>query len=150
MKKVIEICFKLGANNMATIEKIYFKEDGIWNEYPNLILIASKFKESKRGISFISFEGHKRLTDDEIKGFCHNRFNANFVVNGIDIKGLALGQLLQIGDAVVKITKLEKDCLPDCPIIKDSRVSCNVNKQALFVEILKEGLVNKKDKIILM
>ncbi|MBU5675015.1 hypothetical protein KQI88_01110 [Alkaliphilus sp. MSJ-5] len=135
---------------MAIIEKIFFKEDGIWSEYANLTLIVSKFKGSKRGISFISFEGYKRLTDDEIKGFCHNRFNANFVVNNIDMKGLALGQLLQIGDSVVKITKLEKDCLPDCPIIKDSGVSCAVNKQAFFAEILKKGLVNKKDKIILM
>lgn len=135
---------------MAIIEKIYFKEDGIWNEYSNLTLITSKFKGSKRGISFISFEGNKRLTDDEIKGFCHNRFNANFVINGIDVKTLVLDQLLQIGDAVVKITKLEKDCLPDCPIIKDSGASCTVNKQAFFAEILKEGLVNKKNKIILL
>lgn len=148
MKKAIEVCFKLEANKVANIEKILFKEDGIWSECDSLSLDASKFEGSKRGVSFISLEGSKRLADDEIKGFCHKRFKANFVVSGIDVRDLNVGQLLEIGEAIIKVTKVNKDCLTQCPIIKNSNISCHVNKEAFFGEIFKEGLVNKNDKIL--
>jgi len=150
MKKAIEVCFRLVVRKMATIEKILLKEDNEWNQYNDIYLEALRFEESKRGISFISSEGNKRLNDDEFKGFCHNRFKSNFVVNGIDTKDLTVGQLLQIGESIVRITKVKKNCLPECPIIKDSNVSCDVNKEAFFGEVFKEGLVNQNDNIALL
>jgi len=134
---------------MATVEKILFKKDGIWNEYNNLTLETSMFKDSKRGISFISLEGKDRLTDDKVKGFCHNRFKANFIFNNIDVKDLTIGQSLQIGKAIIKITKVGKECISECPIVKDCNVSCKLNNQVFFGQIVKEGLVNKNDEVLL-
>lgn len=133
---------------MATVENIFFKEDGKWREVDSLDLDASKFAESKRGISFISLEGSKRLTDDEIKGFCHKRYKANFVIGGMRNFDLRVGQLLKVGEAIIRITRLQKECLPECPIIKDRKVSCKVNKEAFFGELIKEGFVNKNDEVL--
>lgn len=132
---------------MSSIEKILFKQDGIWKEYDNLTLNSSLLKESKRGISFITLEGQQRLIDDEVKGFCHNRFKANFVVKDIEKSNIVVNKLLQIGQAIIKITKIEKECLVYCPIIKNSNTSCNVNKEVFFGEIVEEGLINKNDRV---
>ena len=132
---------------MAIIEHILFKEDGIWKEYDNITLNNSLSKESKRGISFITLKGEQRLINDNVKGFCHNRFKANFVIKDINTNDFKVDQVFKIGDATVKITKVEKECFKDCPIIKNSKMSCNVNKEVFFGEIVEEGLVNKNDKI---
>lgn len=133
---------------MPTIENILFKEDGIWEEYNSLNLEKSKFENSKRGISFITLKGQQRLIDDEVKGFCHNRFKANFVIQGINTNDLKAGKVLKVGDAIVKITKVKKECFKDCPIVKNSKTSCNVNKEIFFGEIVEEGLVNKDEKVV--
>ncbi len=132
---------------MPTIENILFKENGIWKAYDNLTLNNSLLKESKRGISFITLKGQQRLIDDEVKGFCHNRFKANFVIKDIEKSNIIVNELLQIGKAVIKVTSEKKDCLSDCPIVKNSNTSCNVNKEIFFGEIVEEGLVNKNDRV---
>lgn len=132
---------------MANIKNICLKENGEWREYSSLYLDASKLKESKRGVSFITEEGQERLYKDEMKGFCHHRFKANFVVGAMDIKGLTAGMELQIGDVVVRIIKVGKECLLECPIIAASNPSCFVNREAFFGELIQEGLVKKEDTI---
>lgn len=133
---------------MAYIEKILFKDDGKWKEYDNLTLDALKFEGSKNGISFISSEGNKRIVDDEIKGFCHNRFKGNFVVKGMDLKQLYIGQILKLGDASIEVSRIGKDCHGSCPIVVDTKKACQLNKHIFFGEIVKEGLVNKNDDIL--
>lgn len=133
---------------MAYIEKILFKDDGKWKEYDNLTLDALKFEGSKNGISFISSEGNKRIVDDEIKGFCHNRFKGNFVVKGMDLKQLYIGQILKLGDASIEVSRIGKDCHGNCPIIVGTKKACLLNKHIFFGEIVKEGLVNKDDEIV--
>ncbi len=135
---------------MAIIEKIYLKENGVWNQKRCIDLYTSELKKDKKGISFISSEGDARLTDDDIKGFCHMKFKANLVVEGIDINNLTEGKLLQIGDAVIEITEVEKDCFPDCPIIKKLNTLCLINKQIFFGRILKKGIIKKGDNVMFM
>ncbi len=149
MKKAIGACFKSEDSMVATIENIFFKEDGIWHELDGLALDASMFEESKRGISFISLEGSKRLREDKVKGFCHKRYKANFVISGMSTLDLRVGQVIQVGEAIIRITRMQKDCLPECPIIKDTKISCKVNKEAFFGELLKEGFVNRNDAVLL-
>ena len=132
---------------MAIIEKISFKVDGKWNEYDDLTISASMFEESKRGISFISSEGSKKLIDDELKGFCHNRFKGNFVLNDIDLKQLTLGQTLGLGSAIIKVIRIGKDCHKSCPIIERTNRACSLNKYIFFGEIVHEGLVSVNDEI---
>lgn len=136
---------------MAVVEKIYFKKDGVWNQKKQISLDICKFKKGKRNVSFISSRGNSRLINDHIKGFCHAKFRANFVVSNIDINGLTEGKLLRIGDdAIIKITEVGKECFIDCPIIKKLNTLCLVNKQIFFGEILKVGVIKEKDNVILI
>lgn len=133
---------------MATIEKIYLKKDNIWEQEKQIDLNASGLKADKRNVSFISSEGDNRLSNDRMKGFCHMKFKANFVVGGIDISSLTEGGLLQVGDAVVKITEIGKECFDDCPIVKKFDTLCFVNEQIFFGEILEAGVVKEKDSVL--
>lgn len=135
---------------MATIEKIYFKEDDAWNQKEQIDLHTCELKEDKRSVSFISSEGNSKLINDRIKGFCHIKFKANFVVNDININNLIEGKSLQIGEAIIKVTEVGKDCFINCPVIKNSNTSCSVNKQIFFGEVLKKGVIKEKDKVILI
>jgi MOSC domain-containing protein YiiM len=132
---------------VAIIEKIYFKKDDIWNQKKQIDLHACELKEGKRNVSFITSEGNNRLINDRIRGFCHMKFKANFVVDGIDVDNLTVGELLQIGDAVIKITEIGKECYIDCPIIKKFNTLCAVNEQIFFGEVLEAGIVKEKDSI---
>lgn len=135
---------------MATVEKIYFKKDDIWNRMEQIDLHVCELKRGKRIISFISSIGDGRLINDDVKGFCHAKFKANFVVSGIDVMGLTEGRLLQMGDAVIRVTEVGKECYADCPVIKKFNVLCSVNKQIFFGEILEAGIVREKDSIVLI
>lgn len=60
------------------------------------------------------------------------------------------GKLLRVGEAVIEITEVGKECFSDCPIIKKFNTLCAVNKQIFFGEILKAGIVKEKDSVILI
>lgn len=135
---------------MVTIEKIYFKKDDVWNQMKQIDLNVCELKKGKRNVSFISSRGDSRLINDHIKGFCHAKFKANFVVSNIDINDLIEGRLLQIGDTIIKVTEIGKECFIDCPIIKRLNTLCLVNKQIFFGEILKVGVIKEKDNVILI
>lgn len=135
---------------MAVIEKIYVKKNDIWNQEEKLDLHTCELKEGKRSVSFISSEGNNRLIDDSIKGFCHIKFRANIVIDGINVEDLTKGELLQIGGAIIKITEVGKECYDDCPIVKKFNILCSVNKQIFFGEVLKAGIIKKRDSIIFL
>ena len=136
---------------MATIEKIYIKKNDTWIQKKQVSLSIYKFKNGRRNISFISSEGNDRLINDHVKGFCHAKFKANFVISNIDMDSLAEGMLLQIGnDTVIRITEVGKECFVDCPVVKKFNTLCLINKQIFFSEILKPGVIKEKDKVILI
>ncbi|ABW18133.1 hypothetical protein [Alkaliphilus oremlandii] len=132
---------------MAKVKSISFKENNGWTECNHLYLDASKLKESKGRISFITQIGQERLLKDEMKGFCHQRFKANFVVREMEIKDLVVDMQLRVGDTIVSIIQVGKACLLECPIIEASNPSCFVNRQVFFGAIIREGLVKKEDAI---
>lgn len=132
---------------MPTIKEIYFKDNKEWRQFETVDLGGLGLKGDKRDLSFISHRASERLTKDRNKGFCHMRFRANLVIDSIDINSLALGQLLQIGEVIVKITEIEKECLANCPIMKISNKTCGVNRQIFFGEVLQAGIIKEKDRI---
>ncbi|NMA03307.1 MAG: hypothetical protein GX925_01250 [Clostridiales bacterium] len=135
---------------MAIIDKIYLKENDVWNQKEQIDLRTCGLRKDKRGVSFISSEGNARLVDDHIKGFCHIKFRANFVIKDININNLTEGKILQMGEAVIEVTEVGKECFIDCPIIKKLGALCTVNKQIFFGEILRAGIVKEKDSVILI
>lgn len=130
---------------MPLIDKIFFKIDRIWNELESIQITEDILDEYKGRLSFISLEGYNRLQMDSAKGFCHLKFRGNFVIDNVDTKHLEIGQLIELGGSMVKITMVHKDCYEECPVYKNTNSSCNVNRYIFFAELLEEGKVEKRD-----
>ncbi|MBM7614219.1 MOSC domain-containing protein [Alkaliphilus hydrothermalis] len=116
---------------------------------PSKIEVTNAFFQSKkphRQVSFISLAGENQLREDLQKGFCHTRFKADFVVEGLEIRDLKVEDQLIIGTAIIEVTEVGKECHDTCPIIP-SEGPCGVNEIIFFGRIIKEGTIKIDDKI---
>lgn len=73
-------------------------------------------------------------------------FGENLLVKGIDFKNLPVGTKFYIGDAVLKMTQIGKECHSHCAIFH--RVGeCIMPKEGVFAEVLKGGVIKPDDEI---
>ncbi len=116
---------------------------------PTKINVTNEGFESKkphRQVSFITLEGENRLREDTIKGFCHNKFKADFVVEGLSSSDIKVQDQIKMGSAIIEITEMKKECYDICPAIT-SDGSCGVINGIFFGKIIQEGQVKVNDKI---
>ncbi|MEA4973852.1 MAG: MOSC domain-containing protein [Candidatus Metalachnospira sp.] len=73
-------------------------------------------------------------------------FAENINTIGIELKTLPIGTKLSIGDTVVEVTQIGKECHNDCEI-KKLTGKCVMPTEGIFVIVVKEGIVKKGDKI---
>lgn len=74
-------------------------------------------------------------------------FGENLLVKGIDFRSLPVGTIFYIGDAVLKMTQIGKECHSHCAIFH--RVGeCIMPKQGVFAEVLKGGLIKPGDEVV--
>ncbi|ABR50176.1 hypothetical protein Amet_4095 [Alkaliphilus metalliredigens QYMF] len=122
---------------MQRIQGIYDKDQGgNWHQCES-ILVEVKNQE-ERQLSFITSKGLKELVETTGKGFCHNRFQANFIVEGLSLKVLNKVDLYEMGQAVIRITEIGKHCHPNCPLISKSR-KCHIQEHIFFAKTIKTG-----------
>lgn len=76
----------------------------------------------------------------------HGAFAENITTKGIDLMHLPVGTRLSIGDALVEVTQIGKECHSDCAI-KQAVGECVMPTEGIFVIVLKEGKVKKGDLI---
>lgn len=73
-------------------------------------------------------------------------FAENINTIGIELKTLPIGTKLKIGDTIVEVTQIGKECHNDCEI-KKLTGKCVMPTDGIFVIVIKEGTVKKGDKI---
>jgi len=73
-------------------------------------------------------------------------FAENINTIGIELKTLPIGTKLKIGDTVVEVTQIGKECHNDCEI-KKLTGKCVMPTDGIFVIVNKEGTIKKGDKI---
>lgn len=67
-------------------------------------------------------------------------FGENFVIEGIDLVNINIGERLQIGEAIIEITQKGKECHSKCEIFH--RVGeCIMPKRGVFGIVIKSGKV---------
>ncbi|WP_026476702.1 MOSC domain-containing protein [Alkaliphilus transvaalensis] len=102
-----------------------------------------------RQISFITLEGENRLREDERKGFCHSRFKADLVIEGLSVADLKLKDKVRLGTAIIEISEVGKECHKTCPAFSEG-ISCEINQLIFFGRIIAEGDVKIGNKIYFM
>ena len=73
-------------------------------------------------------------------------FAENINTRGLELKTLPVGTRLRLGETVVEVTQIGKECHNDCAI-KKATGKCVMPTEGIFAVVVTEGTVRKGDKI---
>lgn len=73
-------------------------------------------------------------------------FAENIVTEGIDLKALAVGTRLRVGQTVLEVTQIGKECHNDCAI-KKATGKCVMPTEGIFAVVVEPGTIRPGDAI---
>ena len=139
MAKVRAVCIseRKGIRKHAVSEIAVRKEHGIvgdahagnWHRQISLLAKESIDRMRAMGLS---------LTD--------GAFAENIVTEGIELKTLPVGTLLRVGEALLRVTQIGKECHNDCAI-KAATGTCVMPTDGIFAVVVEEGTIRPGDGI---
>ena len=103
--------------------------------------------DTERAVSFMGIETGQKLREQGIEGLCTSRFQTNITTEGIELKALSAGDVLQMGGAEVKITQVGKECFAECRMVDRSR--CPLRTECAFGVTVTGGLAKVGDEVII-
>jgi MOSC domain-containing protein YiiM len=74
-------------------------------------------------------------------------FAENITTSGIDLVGLPIGSRLQVGETLLEVTQIGKECHTRCAIFYQAG-DCVMPKEGIFVKVISGGAVKPGDGII--
>ncbi len=76
----------------------------------------------------------------------HGAFGENLVVEGFDFGSMPVGTLLGVGDALLEITQIGKECHNHCAIYK-AMGDCIMPREGVFARVLRGGAIRVGDEM---
>lgn len=76
----------------------------------------------------------------------YGAFGENLVVEGFNLATLPVPSFFVIGDAVLEMTQIGKECHSDCAI-KQAVGRCVMPTEGIFAVVVREGVVRPGDEI---
>ncbi|MBQ7965894.1 MAG: MOSC domain-containing protein [Ruminococcus sp.] len=73
-------------------------------------------------------------------------FAENIVTKGITLKTLPVGTKLLVGETILEVTQIGKECHNDCEI-KRLVGKCVMPTEGIFAKVIKEGRIQNNDLI---
>jgi MOSC domain-containing protein YiiM len=73
-------------------------------------------------------------------------FAENITTSGIDLVSLPIGTRLQIGETLLEVTQIGKECHTRCAIFYQAG-DCVMPKEGIFVKVIVGGTVRPEDEI---
>jgi len=73
-------------------------------------------------------------------------FAENITTTGIDLVNLPIGSRLQIGETLMEVTQIGKECHSRCAIY-DQAGDCVMPKEGIFAKVLSGGAIKPGDEI---
>ncbi len=99
-----------------------------------------------RQISMLADESVDKMRRLGLPGLTAGAFAENINTRGIDLKSLPVGTRLRIGETLVEVTQIGKECHNDCAI-KQATGQCVMPTEGIFVIVVEEGVVKKGDRV---
>ena len=98
-----------------------------------------------RQVSLLSFE---KIDEFRRKGaeVDFGAFGENLVIEGFDFRNLPVGTRFRIGDALLEITQIGKECHSHCAIYKVMG-DCIMPREGVFAKVIKGGSVKAGDTV---
>jgi len=76
----------------------------------------------------------------------YGAFGENLVIDGFDFRNLPVTSRFAIGDVVLEMTQIGKECHSDCAI-KKAVGKCVMPTEGIFAVVVREGTVRAGDEI---
>lgn len=103
-----------------------------------------------RQISMLAEESIDKMRALGLKNLTPGAFAENINTSGIDLKSLPVGTKLRIGETLVEVTQIGKQCHNDGCAIQKATGQCVMPTEGIFVIVLEEGTVKAGNEITIM
>ena len=99
-----------------------------------------------RQISLLAMESIDRMRAMGVPDLTPGKFAENITTEGIELFTLPVGTRLRLGDCLVEVTQIGKECHQHCEIFKKGG-KCVMPTEGIFVKVLTEGIIRPGDPI---
>lgn len=101
-----------------------------------------------RQVSMLSFE---KIEAFRAKGAQveFGAFGENLVVEGFDLRTVPVGTCFRIGEVILRLTQIGKECHSHCEIYKVMG-DCIMPREGVFTEVIKGGQIKTGDEIVML
>lgn len=102
-----------------------------------------------RQVSLLAKESIEKAKGMRTDGLCGGKFAENITTEGITLYTLPIGTKLRIGECVIEVTQIGKECHEGCAI-KQLVGQCIMPKEGIFGRVLTGGRVFDGDEITVL
>jgi len=74
-------------------------------------------------------------------------FAENITTEGVDLVNLPIGARIELGETVLEVTQIGKECHTRCAIFYQAG-DCVMPKEGIFARVLKGGVVRPGDQVV--
>ena len=99
-----------------------------------------------RQVSLLGIESINKMINMGLQNIKPGMFAENITTEGIMLYKLSVGTTLQIGNALLKITQIGKECHSECEIMKKIG-QCIMPSEGVFAKVIVGGIIRKGDEI---
>lgn len=101
-----------------------------------------------RQVSMLSFEKIEAFREKGAE-VDFGAFGENLVVEGFDLRTIPVGTKFQVGEAILELTQIGKECHSHCAIYKVMG-DCIMPREGVFTRVLKGGKIKVGDEITML
>jgi MOSC domain-containing protein YiiM len=122
-----------------SIEKGYFKENhGLEGD--------AHAGDWHRQVSLLGQESIDKMKAVGVEGLISGKFAENITTEGIVLYELPVGTKLKIGETLMEVTQIGKECHKGCAI-RSQVGDCIMPREGIFTKVLKGGYIKSGDSI---
>jgi len=100
-----------------------------------------------RQVSLLSLSSFNKMKDLGATGLEYGVFAENITVGGMDVATLPLQTQLKIGEAILEVTQIGKECHNQGCAIKKQVGTCVMPIEGIFAKVLQSGQVKVGDQV---
>lgn len=99
-----------------------------------------------RQVSLLGKESIDKIKALKVDGLCSKKFSENLTTEGIVLYEIPVGKKIRIGEVVLEVTQIGKECYKGCKI-RELAGECVMPKEGIFARVLENGYIKVGDKI---